>query len=77
MNNNNFDFNEAIIDVVEKIRLADELDETTINRLYESLDKVSTVYESEEFIPKLLAYDLLVLHDNLEELWNVILERMK
>ncbi|EIZ9139278.1 hypothetical protein MQ686_004077, partial [Cronobacter sakazakii] len=66
MSNNNFDFNEVIIDVVEKIRLADELDETTINRLYESLDKVSTVYESEEFIPKLLAYDLLVLHDNLE-----------
>ncbi|EOC1003786.1 hypothetical protein ACI08W_004430 [Cronobacter sakazakii] len=66
MSNNNFDFNEVIIDVVEKIRLADELDETTINRLYESLDKVSTVYESEEFTPKLLAYDLLVLHDNLE-----------
>lgn len=44
MSNNNFDFNEVIIDVVEKIRLADELDETTINRLYESLDKVSTVY---------------------------------
>ncbi|EKA9349970.1 hypothetical protein OMW22_004264, partial [Cronobacter sakazakii] len=60
MSNNNFDFNEVIIDVVEKIRLADELDETTINRLYESLDKVSTVYESEEFIQKLLAYDLLV-----------------
>ncbi|EOC0095723.1 hypothetical protein ACI0YT_003741 [Cronobacter dublinensis] len=66
MSDNNCDFNEVIIDVVEKIRLADELDETIINSLYESLDKVSTVYESEEFIPKLLAYNLLVLHDNLE-----------
>ncbi|ELY4664771.1 MULTISPECIES: hypothetical protein [Cronobacter] len=66
MSNNKFDFNEVIIDVVEKIRLADELDEGIINRLYESLDKASAFYESEEFIPKLLAYDLLVLHDNLE-----------
>lgn len=66
MSNNNFDFNEVIIDAVEKIRLAQELDETTINRLYESLDKVSNVYESQEVIPKLLAYNLLVLHDNLE-----------
>ncbi|EOI5727215.1 hypothetical protein ACMS09_000607 [Cronobacter malonaticus] len=66
MSDNNCDFNEVIINVVEKIRLADELDETIINRLYESLDKISTVYESEEVIPKLLAYNLLVLHDNLE-----------
>ncbi|ELY2857130.1 hypothetical protein SMX71_004235 [Cronobacter dublinensis] len=66
MSNNKFDFNELIIDVVEKIRLADELDEGMINRLYESLDKASAFYEGEQFIPKLLAYDLLVLHDNLE-----------
>ncbi|EAA8475718.1 hypothetical protein GBE28_21700 [Salmonella enterica] len=66
MKNNNLDFNEIIIDVVERIRLADELDENLINRLYESLDKAVIAYENEESIPKLLAYDLLVLHDNLE-----------
>ncbi|EAS1759916.1 hypothetical protein OY11_18835 [Salmonella enterica] len=64
--NNNLDFNEIIISVVEKIRLADELDENLINSLYESLDNVTTIYVNEEFIPKLLAYDLLILHDNLE-----------
>ncbi|HEJ9418592.1 TPA: hypothetical protein SMM58_003559 [Proteus mirabilis] len=66
MNDNNFDFNRTIIDVVEMIRLADDLDANIIDRLYMSLDKVMTDYQSTSLIPKLLAYDLLVLHDNLE-----------
>lgn len=66
MKDNNFDFSKTIIDVVEMIRLADDLDKDLIDKLYMSLDKVIINYQSTTLIPKLLAYDLLVLHDNLE-----------
>ncbi|ECC9617862.1 TPA: hypothetical protein ACIVO2_003845, partial [Salmonella enterica subsp. enterica serovar Chailey] len=66
MKDNDLYFNETIIDVVEMIRLADDLDTNLIDKLYMSLDKVIIDYQSTSLIPKLLAYDLLVLHDNLE-----------
>ena len=62
----NSDINEKIINVVEKIRLLDKLDEKTINDLYTSLDEMVTNYKEKKFISKELAYNLLVLHDNLE-----------
>ncbi|EAA1142508.1 TPA: hypothetical protein LC428_004373, partial [Salmonella enterica subsp. enterica serovar Chailey] len=65
MKDNDLYFNETIIDVVEMIRLADDLDTNLIDKLYMSLDKVIIDYQSTSLIPKLLAYDLLVLHDNL------------
>ncbi|PWD56528.1 hypothetical protein [Pectobacterium parmentieri] len=66
MSDNDLDFNEIIIDVVEMIRLADDLDTNLIDKLYIALDKVIADYQKESLIPKLLAYDLLILHDNLE-----------
>lgn len=62
----NSDINKKIINVVEKIRLLDKLDEKTINDLYTSLDEMVTNYKEKKFISKELAYNLLVLHDNLE-----------
>ncbi|EBO5890144.1 hypothetical protein DKK18_003091, partial [Salmonella enterica subsp. enterica serovar Chailey] len=62
MKDNDLYFNETIIDVVEMIRLADDLDTNLIDKLYMSLDKVIIDYQSTSLIPKLLAYDLLVLH---------------
>ncbi|EBK4862976.1 hypothetical protein DNE14_21835, partial [Salmonella enterica] len=60
MKDNDLYFNETIIDVVEMIRLADDLDTNLIDKLYMSLDKVIIDYQSTSLIPKLLAYDLLV-----------------
>ncbi|EIS3552326.1 hypothetical protein LZO80_004169, partial [Salmonella enterica subsp. enterica serovar Adelaide] len=59
MKDNDLYFNETIIDVVEMIRLADDLDTNLIDKLYMSLDKVIIDYQSTSLIPKLLAYDLL------------------
>ncbi|MFQ0970357.1 hypothetical protein [Gilliamella sp. BG1] len=66
MNIINSDVNEKIIDVVGKIRLLNKLDEKTMNDLYSSLDEMVTNYKEKDFISKELAYNLLVLHDNLE-----------
>ena len=66
----NSDVNEKIIGVVEKIRLLDKLDEQTMNDLYTSLDEMVTNYKEKNFISKELAYNLLVLHDNLEGALN-------
>jgi hypothetical protein len=62
----NSDVHEKIISVIEKIRLQDKLDEKTINDLYTSLDEMVTNYKEKDLISKELAYNLLVLHDNLE-----------
>ncbi|EEL1464535.1 hypothetical protein G8F83_004264, partial [Salmonella enterica subsp. enterica] len=56
MKDNDLYFNETIIDVVEMIRLADDLDTNLIDKLYMSLDKVIIDYQSTSLIPKLLAY---------------------
>ena len=68
----NSDINEKIIKVVEKIRLLDKLDEKTINDLYASLDEISTDYKGKKLISKELAYNLLVLHDNLESALRLV-----
>jgi len=58
--------NEAIMNLVEKIRLADDLNKEDIDDLYFQLEKFCDLYEGEEVVPKETAYGLFVLHDNLE-----------
>lgn len=66
MSENFSSLNEAIMNLVEKIRLADDLNKGDIDDLYLQLEKFCDLYEGEEVVPKETEYGLFVLHDNLE-----------
>lgn len=70
MNNEFHNFNEIAMDVVKKIRFADVLDKTLVDKLYMSLDNIFIIYKTEVLVPKTLVYNILVLHDNLEGALN-------
>ena len=65
------------MDVVENIRLADELDNSKITMLYSHLSQFCDEYRDEEFVPKSTIYCLFVLHDNSTHPGNIRLESIK
>lgn len=58
--------NETIMNLVEQIRLADDLDKSQINNLYSLLNQFCDEYQHKKLVPKDAIYCLIVLRDNLE-----------